>query len=67
MSEDIDAAEVEALCGALKDALPKFVHIAFTQFVVELPGILPGLSDDDWTKIRDAEDKRREQNHAHPS
>ena len=59
MSEEIDAAKVEAICNVLKDALPELVHIAFTQFKADVPRILPGLSDDDWLKIRGDEDRRR--------
>ena len=65
--EEIGAAKVAAMVDTLKDKLPELVHIAFTQFKAELPQILPGLSDDDWVKVRDVENKRRERSHAHPS
>jgi hypothetical protein len=57
--EKIDAAKVEAIVDVLKDALPKLVTIAFTRFKAELPRIVPGLADEEWGAIRDAEDQRR--------
>ena len=59
--EEIDAAKVEAICAVLKDKLPELVTIAFTKFKAELPRILPGLSDDEWRKIRRDEDRRRKE------
>jgi hypothetical protein len=57
--EEIDAAKVEALVVVLKDALPELVAVAFAKFKAELPRILPGLTDDEWTEIRGDEDQRR--------
>ena len=54
-----DSSKIVALADVLKVKLPELVHVAFTQFKAELPGILPGLSDDEWTKIRDDENRRR--------
>jgi len=65
--EEIDAVKVAALVDVLRTALPELVAIAFAKFEAELPLILPGLTDDDWQRIRDAEDRRRERSHAHPS
>src|SRR5262249_49822695 len=51
----------------LKTALPELVHDAFAAFKAELPRIVPGLSDDEWDKLKREEDQRRERSHAHPS
>jgi hypothetical protein len=59
--EEIDAAKIEAMVAVLKDKLPELVTIAFTKFKAELPRILPGLSDDEWRKIRRDEDRRRKE------
>ena len=67
MSEEIDAAKVEAMAAVLKDALPKLVPVAFAAFKAELPRIVPGLSDDEWETLKGEEDQRRERSHAHPS
>jgi hypothetical protein len=56
-----DVAKVEALVAVLKTALPELVTIAFTRFKAELPRIVPGLSDDEWDKLKDDEDRRRAQ------
>ena len=58
---EIDAAKVAALVAVLKTTLPELVTIAFTKFKAELPRILPGLSDDEWRKIRRDEDRRRKE------
>jgi hypothetical protein len=54
-----DVAKVEAMVDVLKTALPELVTIAFTRFKAELPRIVPGLSDDEWTKLKHDEDGRR--------
>jgi hypothetical protein len=59
VSEEIDAAKVEALVDALRTALPELVTIAFTRFKAELHRIVPGLSDDEWGKLKREEDQRR--------
>jgi len=55
----LDAAKIEALCAVLKDALPELVAIAFAKLKAELPKIVPGLSDDEWTELKRVEDRRR--------
>jgi hypothetical protein len=57
--QEIDAARVEAMVNVLKDALPELVTIAFTRFKAELHQIVPGLSDDEWAKLKRDEDQRR--------
>jgi hypothetical protein len=59
VSEEIDAAKVEAMVAVLKDALPELVAVAFAKSKVELPRILPGLTDDEWTELKRTEDQRR--------
>ena len=59
MSDEIDAAKIEAICAVLKVELPKLVAIAFAKFKAELPKIVPGLTDDEWTELKRTEDKRR--------
>jgi len=54
-----DAAKVEALVVVLETALPKLVTIAFSQCKAELPRIVPGLSDEEWMKLKRDEDRRR--------
>jgi len=54
-----DAAKIQALVAVLKTALPELVTIAFTRFKAELPRTVPGLSDDEWTKLKTDEDRRR--------
>jgi hypothetical protein len=67
MTEEIDAARIEALVAVLKDALPQLVTIAFTRFKAELPRLVPGLSDAEWETLVREEDQRRERSHARPS
>jgi hypothetical protein len=59
MRDDPDAAKVEALDAALRIVLPRLVHETVNAFKVELPALLPNLSDAEWDQLKHNEDRRR--------
>jgi hypothetical protein len=62
VSEEIDAAEVEAICNVLKAALPELVAIAFRAFKADefaVRTIAAGLSDTEWKRVKRDENRRR--------
>jgi len=63
VSEEIDAAKVEAICTVLKAALPELVTIAYGAFKADkfaVSTIAAGLSDAEWKKVKRDENQRRE-------
>jgi hypothetical protein len=62
VSEEIDAAKVEAICNVLKDALPKLVAVAYAAFKADkfaVSTIAAGLSDAEWKRLKRDENRRR--------
>jgi hypothetical protein len=59
MLHETDTAKVEALDTALRIALPRLVHETVEAFKKALPPLLADLSDGEWNKLRDDEDRRR--------
>ena len=62
MTEEIDAAKVEALVAVLKAALPELVAIAFAAFKADkfaVSKIAAGLSDAEWQRVKRDENRRR--------
>jgi hypothetical protein len=62
VSEEIDAARVEAICNVLKDALPELVAVAYAAFKADkfaVRTIAAGLSDAQWKRLKRDENRRR--------
>jgi hypothetical protein len=72
MSEDIDAAKVEAMVAVLEVELPKLVAVAFRAFKADefaVSKLVTALGDAEWKRVKRGENKRRARakNHAHSS
>jgi hypothetical protein len=62
VSEEIDAARVEAICNVLKDALPELIAVAYAAFKADkfaVRTIAAGLSDAQWKRLKRDENRRR--------